>query len=75
MREPTCDVTPDGTYVFEQQLDDVLLGGLGHGVSPRRPGQCFRRWACLAFTLSTASRIGPCVLPHPTSRTFPSGGP
>jgi hypothetical protein len=22
MREPTCDVTPDGTYVFEQQLDD-----------------------------------------------------
>jgi len=22
MREPTCDMTPDGTYVFEVQLDD-----------------------------------------------------
>ena len=22
MKEPTCDLTPDGTYVFEQQLDD-----------------------------------------------------
>jgi hypothetical protein len=22
MREPTCDVTPDGTYIFEVELDD-----------------------------------------------------
>jgi hypothetical protein len=22
MREPTCDVTPDGTYVFEMEFDD-----------------------------------------------------
>jgi hypothetical protein len=22
MREPTCDVTPDGTHVFEIELDD-----------------------------------------------------
>ncbi len=22
MREPTCEVTPDGTYVFEIQLED-----------------------------------------------------
>ena len=22
MREPTCEVTPDGTYVFEIRLDD-----------------------------------------------------
>jgi hypothetical protein len=22
MKEPTCDVTPDGTYIFEQQRDD-----------------------------------------------------
>ncbi len=22
MREPTCDMTPDGTYIFEIQLED-----------------------------------------------------
>jgi hypothetical protein len=22
MREPTCDLTPDGTYIFEVELDD-----------------------------------------------------